>query len=187
MLPSPCLVFACGLPCLSFLASRAPHTGCQIQGSRTPCIRYQSQGKTSNAAMASWYWSCQGKHNTVKHWMGQCFAHKEKRQRKISSSSMRQSLVASRALPLPVMDSWSVCTPLAYSSRRTQTWKLWHDSGLLTDILKQNKATLAEPQTGKDIPVQSDTPGIGHTGSLSLVKNYSRPKAHFYVTEWDLK
>ena len=110
--PITYLVFACGLPCLSFLASTAPHTACQIQGSRTPCISYQSQGKTSNAAMASWYWSCQGKYNTVKHWMGQCFAHKEKRQRKISSSSMCQSLVASRALPLPVMDSWSVCTPL---------------------------------------------------------------------------
>ena len=57
----------------------------------------------------------------------------------------------------------------------------------MTDILKQNKGTLAEPQTGKDIPVQSDKPDIGHMGSLSLVKKYSRPKAHFYVTEWDLK
>lgn len=64
---------------------------------------------------------------------------------------------------------------------------MWYDSGPLVVILKQDKGTLAEPQTGKDIPVQSDKPGIGHLGSLSLVKKYSRPKAHFYVTEWDLK
>lgn len=187
MLPSPCLVFTCALPLVSFLSSRAPRTGYQIQGSQTPCISYQSPGKTSNAALASWYWSCQGKHNIGKHWMEQCFAHKEKRQRKVSSSSVCQSLVASRALPASVMAGWPVCTPLSYSSRGTQTWKLWYDSGPLTDILKQNKGTLAEPQTGKDIPVQSDKPGIGHMGSLSLVKKYSRPKAHFYVTEWDLK
>lgn len=112
MLPSPCLVFTCALPRVSFLSSRAPRTGYQIQGSRTPFISYQSPGKTSNAALASWYWSCQGKHNIGKHWMEQCFAHKEKRQRKVSSSSVCRSLVASRALPASVMAGRPVCTPL---------------------------------------------------------------------------
>ena len=54
-------------------------------------------------------------------------------------------------------------------------------------MLKQNKGTLAEPETGKDIPIQSDKPGTGCMVSLSPVRKYSRPKAHFYVTEWGLK
>lgn len=67
--------------------------------------------------IASWNWSCQGKHNMGKHWMEQCFIHIEKRQSK-TSFSPRSSLVGS-APPCSVAmrGSWPARSPLSCCRR----------------------------------------------------------------------
>lgn len=50
--------------------------------------------------------------------------------------------------------------------------------------LKQNRETLIEPETGKDIPTRGDEPGAGCVAlSLSVMK-CPGPKAHSHMAEW---
>lgn len=50
--------------------------------------------------------------------------------------------------------------------------------------LKQNRETLIEPETGKDIPTRGDEPSAGCVAlSLSVMK-CPGPKAHSHMAEW---
>lgn len=58
---------------------------CQTQGSRTPGISYQSQGRTPNpSAHCIWYWSCQGKQHSQALDRTMLYAHKEETARSAS-------------------------------------------------------------------------------------------------------
>lgn len=46
-------------------------------------------------------------------------------------------------------------------------------------MLRENKETLVEPETGKDIPTQVKKPGAGCVGPLSLGKEGSQPQHPF--------
>lgn len=44
-------------------------------------VKQKHQMSTTMMPTASWYWHCQGKHNTVKHWMEQCFTDIDKEEK----------------------------------------------------------------------------------------------------------
>lgn len=52
---------------------------------------------------ASWYWSNQGKHNAIKHWMEQVFTHTEKRQSRFRSDDVYRSLMVRGSSPPQLM------------------------------------------------------------------------------------
>lgn len=67
-------------------------------------------------ATAFWYWSHQGKHNTVKYYMEQCFTHIEKRQSKVSYV-VGISPLNRRASLQQMRGSWRHVTLSCYSRR----------------------------------------------------------------------
>lgn len=92
-----------------------------------PAIRHRSQ---TLLPIASWYWSCQGKHIVVKHWLEQ-HTYIEKRQSKISSNSMSFSpLWPASPLPGSQGRAHGLHTPLLCSRTLTpppsslKYWKL---------------------------------------------------------------
>lgn len=90
----------------------------------------------------------------------------------------------------PMQHNLPTCTLLVlqWKDPVPSAWKIDIAVGLvrchMMHLLEQNKRAHTERETGKDIPTHVKKPGTGCVGSLSLGKEYSRPKAHSYVVEW---
>ena len=94
--------------------------------------------------MVFWYQSCQGKHNTVKHWVEQHLPYIDKRQSKISLSSGCHSfmangslLAASRGQFAPLVLQWKETYPSSWRTDITVGLARCH----VTHILGTDKTT----------------------------------------------
>lgn len=123
---------------------------------RTLCTSYHPKGAFQTLLpITSWYWSHQGKHNAVKHWMEQRVTYLDKRQSKISFNSGCWSPVASGSLSKAEPGQFAYAHPSSAAVEEPCPSPCWPAVGLtrchMTHILKQNKGTYIELATGKDI------------------------------------
>lgn len=148
------------------------HAGRQPQGSRMTCITHLSWGGGPLHLGVG-----VTKENTaVKYWMEQHYLHKGETGRSASVVNFGPQWPA--VSPDGQLRVIGLCSQLSHYGERnldpscgvwnTESWQYaW---GPLTYRLKQNQGVLTVPETGKDIPIQSDKPSIGCVDSLSLHK-----------------
>lgn len=127
---------------------------------------------------ASWYQSCQGKHNMVKHWLERRFARMEKRQTKVSpvAGVRRHSLwgaLAADTGQLACLRPFCRAAEGPYSLLcgvvNIQSCEcVWTP---LTYTLPQNSGTLLEPETGKTVLTLGCKLNTSCPGSSSLGKD----------------
>lgn len=122
---------------------------------------YQSHHRTPNTSISRCQ-SCQGKHNTVKYWIEQCSTHIEKKQTKVSSKCVHESLIASgcpgsgqKETSLGACSNAAAERPHHPPLHPTPSWilKYWKlEACLRTLCLKQNKDHFKSLKQGLIVP-----------------------------------
>ena len=128
-----------------------------------PNIRSRSPNTSAHCSRC---WSCQEKHDALKHGMKQYFTHVTMAQSKITFSSWHQSPMAGRSLLAADAGPLACTYPSCATKQRTMPLTPREDIvvGLsrchFTHILKQNIQYTLSLKQGK-IPTQGDKPSMG--------------------------
>lgn len=141
---------------------------------------------------ASWCWSYQGKHNTVKHWMDQHFTYIARHRARSTSVLDIGPLWPEGLSWQPAQSDWPMLPPVLTQLKEpwlfscgvcnTESWGCaW---GPRIYMLRRNKGTLLCLKQGKIFPHKVISLVQAVWTLYFLVRNYSRPKAHWYAAKW---
>lgn len=139
----------------------------------------------------SQYWSHQGRHNTVMHWIEQYFSHIEKKQSKISSYSMLWSLMASGCPWKPMQGSWLICTSIMPQQKDFSPTTMESEIlkarvmplGYRWTHLRRTKNQTQSQKQEKIIPHKAISLAQAALALYLLRGTCSRPKAHSNLAE----